>query len=412
MDRNTLSNYGWVVIVVIILAIIMVLATPFGNYIANGTKSILTKFSDDANIDANFSDSSDDGSGSGSELGNDSGSSGNSGSSEVVIDAALNHNGIIPEGAAYTPLRSNKLTDGNSMPLISGGDVYTYDDYEYTYNANEDGWAVVINTDVTNKAKTEYSPILESINGKPITNISKAFTYCTSLITAPTIPSSVKNMYGTFDGCKSLTTAPLIPDSVTNLSATFKDCTSLAMAPVIPYGVENTQETFCGCTALKTYIGSKDSDGDFSGYVIPNSVTEMTQIFRRCTSLTVAPAIPNSVYGLYYTFWDCTSLIVAPEIPENIATMTGAFKNCTSLITAPIIPSGISSLSSTFDSCTSLTGTVTINSSPGNYDNCFSNVDFKAQNLTLAGTSTKLDTLGETGVNYCKECNGCCQNNH
>ena len=408
MDRGTLSNYGWVVIVVIILAILIALATPFGNYISGGTKTILAQFSEGANIDIEFGDGSSDG----SESGNDSGSGSGSGSGDVTPNPALNHSGIIPEGATYTPLRSAELKAGSSMPSISGGDIYTYSDYEYTYNANEDGWAVVINTDVTDETKTEYGKILESINGKPITNVSKTFTYCTSLITAPSIPNSVKNMYGTFDGCRSLTTAPVIPKSVVNLSAAFKNCISLTVAPIIPYGVENTQETFCGCTALKTYVGSKAADGDFSGYIIPNSVTEMTQMFRRCASLTAAPAIPNSVNGLYYTFWECTSLIIAPEIPENIATMTGTFKDCTSLTTAPIIPSGMSSLSGIFDSCTSLTGTVTINSNPGNYANCFSDVDFKAQNLTLTGTSTILDTIGVTGINYCKECNGCCQNNH
>ena len=56
MDKETLSNYGWVVIVVIVLAIMIALATPFGNYIADGTKAILTKFSDDADIDVEFAE--------------------------------------------------------------------------------------------------------------------------------------------------------------------------------------------------------------------------------------------------------------------------------------------------------------------------------------------------------------------
>ena len=33
MDKETLSNYGWVVICVIVLAIMITLATPFGNEI-------------------------------------------------------------------------------------------------------------------------------------------------------------------------------------------------------------------------------------------------------------------------------------------------------------------------------------------------------------------------------------------
>ena len=50
MDKETLSNYGWVVIVVIVLAIMIVLATPFGNYIAKGTTGMLKQFSTDASI--------------------------------------------------------------------------------------------------------------------------------------------------------------------------------------------------------------------------------------------------------------------------------------------------------------------------------------------------------------------------
>lgn len=37
MDKETLSNYGWVVIVVVILCILIALASPFGNYISEST---------------------------------------------------------------------------------------------------------------------------------------------------------------------------------------------------------------------------------------------------------------------------------------------------------------------------------------------------------------------------------------
>ena len=35
MDKNTLSNYGWIVIAVLVLVIMIALATPFGEYIKN-----------------------------------------------------------------------------------------------------------------------------------------------------------------------------------------------------------------------------------------------------------------------------------------------------------------------------------------------------------------------------------------
>ena len=39
MDKNTLSNYGWIVIAVLVLAVMIALATPFGQYIEQGVRS-------------------------------------------------------------------------------------------------------------------------------------------------------------------------------------------------------------------------------------------------------------------------------------------------------------------------------------------------------------------------------------
>lgn len=42
MDKNTLSNYGWIVIAVLVLSVMIALATPFGKYIENGVRSTTT----------------------------------------------------------------------------------------------------------------------------------------------------------------------------------------------------------------------------------------------------------------------------------------------------------------------------------------------------------------------------------
>lgn len=46
MDKETLSQYGWVVIVIIVLIIMIALATPFGSYVAKAAKSSVIAFSD------------------------------------------------------------------------------------------------------------------------------------------------------------------------------------------------------------------------------------------------------------------------------------------------------------------------------------------------------------------------------
>ena len=76
--------------------------------------------------------------------------------------------------------------------------------------------------------------------------------------------------------------------------------------------------TFKGCSSLKTYVGSTDTDGDFSNYTIPNSVTKMSSTFKGCTSLTTAPVIPSSVTNVYQTFNGCTSLTGSIEVNGRI----------------------------------------------------------------------------------------------
>lgn len=39
MDKETLSNYGWIVICVLVLSVMIALATPFGDYISTAVKS-------------------------------------------------------------------------------------------------------------------------------------------------------------------------------------------------------------------------------------------------------------------------------------------------------------------------------------------------------------------------------------
>jgi hypothetical protein len=44
MDKSTLSNYGWIVIVVLVLAVMLALATPFGSFVADGVSGTVTSF--------------------------------------------------------------------------------------------------------------------------------------------------------------------------------------------------------------------------------------------------------------------------------------------------------------------------------------------------------------------------------
>ena len=252
---------------------------------------------------------------------------------------------------------------------------YTYGDYIYTYSAADEGWEVFINREVTDWNQTSYGAILESINGWPVVSMRETFANCVNLTEAPVIPDSVTHMFQTFMLCESLTETPVLPENVIDMCGTFAECTSLTEAPVIPDSVTDMDYTFNGCINLRTYVGSTDADGDFSNYVIPNRVGYMRDTFAGCRSLTKAPAIPDSVGVMDRTFLECTSLTQAPVIPDNVADIGG-----------------------TFAECTSLNGIIEINTNPNDYEDCFYNVDMT--NITLTGTSTMLNEIGDTGLNY------------
>ena len=252
-------------------------------------------------------------------------------------------------------------------------------DYHYrAYTERQDIYSI----SVIDKTKTSYGNIPSTItySGQTwiVSNINSCFDGCTSLTTAPTIPSSVTDMFYCFKDCTSLTTAPTIPSSVTGMDACFEGCTSLTTAPTIPSLVTGISACFANCTSLTTAptipssvtdMGScfEDCTSLTTAPTIPSSVIYMHYCFSGCTSLTTAPTIPSSVTGISYCFYNCTSLTTAPTIPSSVTDMYGCFKGCTSLTTAPTIPSSVTSMQDCFAYCTSLSGNIVVNNTPTDY---------------------------------------------
>lgn len=129
---------------------------------------------------------------------------------------------------------------------------------------------------------------------------------------------------------------------VTSLGSTFKDCTSLTTAPTIPSSVTKLRLTFYGCTNLAI------------APILPSGVTDMTYILAYCSSLTTAPVLPSSVTDMTSTFDGCASLTTASVIPSGVKFMNSTFRDCASLTTAPAIPSGVTSMDGCFEGCTKL----------------------------------------------------------
>ena len=184
MDKNTLSNYGWIVIAVLVLAVMIALATPFGKYIESGVKSTtegLFSTSENAMNTAfgdmgvqvekpTFEDGYKTPNGGTTET-PDVPSGPAFGDNKIEYgknDPDLNHNGVIPEGGTYytdivacdrcyqipnsvedtsdggikktcdcgnTSFNPTILNEGESFPdTVSPYDIYIYNGYEYRFN--------------------------------------------------------------------------------------------------------------------------------------------------------------------------------------------------------------------------------------------------------------------------------------
>ena len=398
MDKETLSNYGWIVICVLVLAVMLALSSPFGTFVATGVKSTTQGLFDTNQKALNTTG---------------------------LMNIEDQDFGDIPSGGIYTKADGTVLKgdNGDRFPdAPATGDEYEYGDYIYKYNyyysgvemrwwysyANQNGWGVR----VKDESKSSYGKILSKIAGKPITNMYSTFYGCASLVVAPIIPDSVTDIRGLFRYCTSLTTAPTIPNSVTNMMCTFDGCTSLTTAPIIPNSVKDISYTFWNCKSLTTAPTIPNSVIDmsntFNGCIklttapaIPSSVNNIRGMFYNCTSLATAPTIPNGTTDMQDMFRGCASLTTAPEIPESVTNMNNTFNGCTKLTTAPTIPNSVEYMNYTFKDCTKLTGEITINTSKltssNNYSGCFY-LFATGKNITLTGTSSQLQSIANTST--------------
>lgn len=392
MDKETLSNYGWIVICVLVLAVMIALATPFGTFIADGFKATYTGLFEtgDSALDVGLSavgvsntyecGHSKKASGDHSQLGcghfacedcgcvpASCGIEGHWSGDGKDHTTVVNHSDhtyacectgwIVPEGGTYTmytAINGKKVyNEGEQLPCGYESvryDGYVEGDYQYTVRYDNHGgtnyqWGVR----VLDKTKTEYGEIRSSINNRNVTLMDETFKNCSNLKVAPTIPNTITNMYGTF-----------------------YECTSLE---------------------------------DISYLVIPENVTTLCYCFYHCTSLTNVPNTTNAT---------------------SLKCMASMFHSCSSLsnVTGLVIPSSVTEVSWMFSKCTSMSGTIRMDANPTKhsggthngsegYTGCFNNIDYGTQNITLTGSSPMLDTIGRANAdNYCAECNGTCQKNH
>lgn len=167
----------------------------------------------------------------------------------------------------------------------------------------------------------QYIKISTEKEFKEVQKINQAFSNCKlDLRTMPQIPSTVRGLYFTFADCANLETVCDLPSSVKSLDYAFINCRSLKQTPEMSDSIEIMTNTFNGCSNLKTICE------------LSNNLTNMQGTFAYCTNLTSFPVIPNSVTNMQQTFIGCLSLQeISIKIPENVTDISNCFENCTSL---------------------------------------------------------------------------------
>ena len=317
MDKETLSNYGWVVICVLVLAVMIALATPFGLFIADGIKSttaglfdVSKNALDIAGIvvsDQEFPESSTD-----------------NGGNHVCDDYSHQFDGI-----------DDMICNLCGKEFVSGYATYEWDRIGYDKNPelkikktyNEDGVdykLTMLSSSFKNNSTIKNVWVPNTIH--TLWN----YTFSSSTIETITFEenATLKELDGTFYMCTSLNNV-VIPNSVTKSTYTFYGCTSLTnvsfeensrLESLGHYDFYNTSiETITLPKSLKRIAGKSNE-----------STLGTFQNCKKLTSVRFEEGCELELIGRQ-AFDNCTAL-ESINIPKTVTTIARyAFEDCTSL---------------------------------------------------------------------------------
>ena len=312
MDKETLSNYGWIVILVLILAVMLALATPFGNFIAGAIKATTAGF---FSVNQNALNST-----GLINIGNQEFESCNheyeiTTTGDCATGTTSTHTCKLC-GKSYTETKpvGHKWDDSGLTCTKCGTTVVAYGFKASDYDSKM-GTTTATDTNVVIPDTFTYDGTTYKV-----TYISNyAFRNCSNL-TSITIPESVTSIESyAFDNCTNLTSID-IPGSVTSIGKwAFNSCKSLTSI-TIPDSVTSVGDSaFYYCDSL-------------TNVAIGNSVTNIGEsAFGYCKSLT-SINIPEGVTSIVFsTFNGCYSL-TSITIPDSVTSIGQyAFSGCSKL---------------------------------------------------------------------------------
>lgn len=245
MDKETLSNYGWIVICVLVLAVMLALATPFGTFVADAIKSTTQGLFD-------------------------------------VNQNALNSTGLINiDSQEFESCPHDYETTTTANCTTAGTTTHTCKLCGKSYSEEVPATGHVFNN----------HPMSCSVCNTGFANFSFTPSSYDSMMGTTTATDAVVNIPQTFvSGGKNYKTtyisnyafqrnkvisSVVIPEGTTGIGCyVFAECTSLKTI-VVPNTVTSIGGcTFEGCTSLESVV-------------LSGSITKIdVQLFKGCTSLT------------------------------------------------------------------------------------------------------------------------------
>ena len=368
MDKSTFSKWGGVVVAVLVIAIMISFASPFGQFISSGVKSTLINFKNatvmpyTVKLTTNIPEA---------------------GTAEFTGDG---HNGttLILKGE-HTLTFTATCNPGYQFLGWYVGDTLISTDAVYTEGYTVSGRTTIearfeaylepgLYETGTKTMKTPWDELISSgildSNGKIVsgqeaslagdlvlpntwTSVpSSAFYNCTGL-TGVNIPDSVTSIGSeAFRGCSGLTSID-IPDGVTSIgSSAFFGCSSLTSID-IPDGVTSIgMWAFRDCSSM-------------TSITIPDGVTRIQEYtYSGCSSLT-SFSIPDGITSIgHRAFYGCSGL-TSIDIPDSVTSIgSSAFSGCSGL-TSITIPDGVTSIQeAAFYKCSGLTSITVLAETP------------------------------------------------
>ena len=171
------------------------------------------------------------------------------------------------------------------------------------------------------------------------------------------------------------------------------------------YIVSEENKALNGVIVDKTTISNNKDNPDFKycPFFNTSSVTDMTGMFRGCTSLISIPKIDTSkVTTMNTMFYKCSSLTNIPQLDTSaVKNMSYMFYDCRALTTIPLLnTSKVTNMSNMFCNCRSLTNTPQLDTS------AVKDMSYMFDSCTSLSYISQLDTSNVTNMSnmfiYCR----------